>query len=499
MNRDELIKRLKGCEGNEIEFKSAKSEVPRSAYETVSAFANTSGGWIVFGVQENEGLFIPVGVDNPDRIQNDFLSSLRADNKVNHDINTTVQMVDIEGKILMSFYIPEASRQNKPVYLNGDIRRTFIRRGGSDQRCRMNEIERFLRDSTQDRWDGQVFDFPINEALDAKSVKWYRNHFYQANPGHNEEISDEEFLYQWGYLQRHGKYYVATRAAIVLFGSAAAVHHMLPRPILDIQWIPSKLNDTLPEVRWLDRVVYEENLMTTWQLLVAKYRQHEPAPFGKIDPHTLMRDDTPPGYRVFREAAVNLLIHQDYADHSRKAVIKFYRDVIQFWNPGDVFGSDVYLFEPGEKEVRNPRIAAAFRRLSLCEQAGTGLRMMQNQWKSLGHPQPRYINDRASKTFEFDLPLNLTDKKAESKAESDVSQQIRGILADGAKSKSSIAKKLGKNKVDGQLNSHIRNLIKTGEIEYTIPEKPNSRLQQYRLTNKGQEILKAAERNTSQS
>jgi predicted HTH transcriptional regulator len=61
--------------------------------------------------------------------------------------------------------------------------------------------------------------------------------------------------------------------------------------------------------------------------------------------------------------------------------------------------------EPGEKEARNPKIAAAFRRLALCEQAGTGLRMMKAQWVEQGHPEPEYVNDRGRKAFEFRLPL----------------------------------------------------------------------------------------------
>ena len=112
----------------------------------------------------------------------------------------------------------------------------------------------------------------------------------------------------------------------------------------------------------------------------------------------------PPGFRVFREASVNLLIHQDYGDHSRKAVIKFFRDGIQLWNPGDVFGDDSRLWEPGEKEVRNPSIAMAMRRIAMCEQAGTGLRMMREAWSKLGHPAPSYKNDRAGKAFELFIP-----------------------------------------------------------------------------------------------
>jgi len=109
-----------------------------------------------------------------------------------------------------------------------------------------------------------------------------------------------------------------------------------------------------------------------------------PKTFRDIDPATLERRDAPAGFRVFREAAMNLLIHQDCGDHARKAVIEFFTDGIQFWNPGDSFADEKHLLDPGEKDVRNPAIAMAIRRISMCEQAGTGLRMMQRDWQVLG-------------------------------------------------------------------------------------------------------------------
>ncbi|MBF0133982.1 MAG: winged helix-turn-helix transcriptional regulator [Magnetococcales bacterium] len=160
----------------------------------------------------------------------------------------------------------------------------------------------------------------------------------------------------------------------------------------------------MPETRWIDRIVCEDNIIQAWEQLLSKYRFFTPKPFRDIDPVTLGRRDDPPGFRVFREAAVNLLIHQDYGDHSRKAVIKFFRDGIHLWNPGDVFGDDSRLWEPGEKEVRNPSIAMAMRRIAMCEQAGTGLRMMREAWRKLGHPSPTYKNDRAGKAFELFIP-----------------------------------------------------------------------------------------------
>lgn len=62
------------------------------------------------------------------------------------------------------------------------------------------------------------------------------------------------------------------------------------------------------------------------------------------------------------------------------------------------------------------------------------------------------------------------------------------------KRKISIA--LGQKEISGQLNKVIRTLLVTGQIELTIPHKPNSRLQQYRLTQAGQQWLATAHKPT---
>jgi ATP-dependent DNA helicase RecG len=52
MTQEELINMLKVHEWRDIEFKEAQTDVPRNVYETVSAFANTDGGHLVFGVKK---------------------------------------------------------------------------------------------------------------------------------------------------------------------------------------------------------------------------------------------------------------------------------------------------------------------------------------------------------------------------------------------------------------------------------------------------------------
>jgi ATP-dependent DNA helicase RecG len=52
MDKEELINLIHAHEWKEVEFKEAQKKVPKSAYETVSAFANTEGGHLVFGVKK---------------------------------------------------------------------------------------------------------------------------------------------------------------------------------------------------------------------------------------------------------------------------------------------------------------------------------------------------------------------------------------------------------------------------------------------------------------
>jgi hypothetical protein len=53
-------------------------------------------------------------------------------------------------------------------------------------------------------------------------------------------------------------------------------------------------------------------------------------------------------------------------------------------------------------------------------------------------------------------------------------------LASAPLSRQEISTALGEKKISGQLNKVISQLIADGLIEYTIPDKPNSRLQKYR-------------------
>ncbi len=78
-----------------------------------------------------------------------------------------------------------------------------------------------------------------------------------------------------------------------------------------------------------------------------------------------------------------------------------------------------------------------------------------------------------------------------------VEQRILSILRHTPRSRSEISNGLGHKSVSGRLNEAIRLLMDDKLIEYTIPEKPNSRLQKYRLTENGKSRLAELEEGRS--
>jgi len=76
---------------------------------------------------------------------------------------------------------------------------------------------------------------------------------------------------------------------------------------------------------------------------------------------------------------------------------------------------------------------------------------------------------------------NHSQAQQESQQES-LRNRVLMLLINKELSKSEISRNLSHKKISGQLHPVSKSLLADGEIEYTIPEKPNSRMQKYRLT-----------------
>lgn len=80
-------------------------------------------------------------------------------------------------------------------------------------------------------------------------------------------------------------------------------------------------------------------------------------------------------------------------------------------------------------------------------------------------------------------PESQPESRPESQPES-LELRVLGLLAGTA-----LSSALGQKEASGHLNQVIRVLLADQTVEFTIPDKPNSRLQQYRITERGIALL----------
>ncbi len=209
-------------------------------------------------------------------------------------------------------------------------------------------------------------------------------------------------MQHFGLIKDTGAKLLPTRAALLLFGKESTIMQIFPRPIIDFRRLNSGFDDVLPDQRWDDRDLMECNLIVSWRRILEFYHKIAEIPF-KLDTETLERDDKPVDYTAFREATINVLTHQDFGDHTRKASIQMFKDRLIFWNPGASFVSKDEMFQPGEKPIRNPQIAGMFRRIGLGEQAGTGISAIYSNWRILKRVPPVIENDKSDHSFSLTL------------------------------------------------------------------------------------------------
>lgn len=102
-------------ENNRIEAKRAKGGLPNSIWETYSAFANTEGGVILLGVDEQDDhTLVATGVEDAHKMMTDLWNILNNKQKVSLNILTErmVATHEVEGKTVISIEVPKADRQH---------------------------------------------------------------------------------------------------------------------------------------------------------------------------------------------------------------------------------------------------------------------------------------------------------------------------------------------------------------------------------------------------
>ncbi|MGA1869376.1 MAG: Fic family protein [bacterium] len=202
---------------------------------------------------------------------------------------------------------------------------------------------------------------------------------------------------------------------------------------------------------------------------------------------------------AIREGLVNAFAHRDYADFAGGIAVYIYPMRLEIWNPGCLpAGITPGTLTTGHLSVlRNPDIAHVLYLRGFMEKLGRGSVMILKACKDRGLPAPMWASDEESGvTLTFFLP-QVGTKMARSGTEvtpevaPEVKPEVMRLLAvlKGSMDRKSLQAALGLKAEKNFRLLYLRPAIDSGLIEMTIPDKPHSSKQKYRLTAKGQQAL----------
>ena len=203
---------------------------------------------------------------------------------------------------------------------------------------------------------------------------------------------------------------------------------------------------------------------------------------------------------IFREVASNILIHREYRNaFPAKLIIE--RGQVRTENSNNPHGFGTLnpaTFTPFPK---NPVIAAFFREIHRADELGSGMRNMMKYGKAYGGEDPEMIEGDIFRIIvkcpDFEArQTDSTELRPELEAQSEAQSGAQSVpilqaLCERSLSANELTEILGLRSKTGAFKRTIKELLDKKFIEYTIPEKPNSRLQKYRLTDAGKHLLKS--------
>ncbi len=122
--------------------------LPKNIWETYSAFANTEGGDIILGVEElADKSFELAGIVNVREVLDELWMGLDDPCQVSTNLvsNTDAKVITIDGKKIIHLYVPQASKRQRPVFINDDaFSGTYLRFDSADIKVGEDIIRRMM-------------------------------------------------------------------------------------------------------------------------------------------------------------------------------------------------------------------------------------------------------------------------------------------------------------------------------------------------------------------
>jgi ATP-dependent DNA helicase RecG len=474
----QLIQLIRKGEGIDLEFKTCRNQLNRDVYETVCAFLNRHGGTILLGVSD-AGDIQGIDRDAVSQTKKDFVTTMNNPQKIHPPAYMTIDEVAVQGKPVLRIYVPESSQVHR---CNGRI---YDRNEDGDLDITDNTLEvAVLYQRKQAIYsENKIYPYAGLGELELDLLAKCRKIAVLRREDHPWRNMDDMELLKSAQLYQTdpetGKSGV-TLAGLLLLGKRSPLLSAVPHHRTDL--ILRKVNLD----RYDDRDFVDVNLVKSYDRIMAFVAKHLPDPFYLEGTISISIRDA-----IFREVASNILIHREYTNaFPAKLIIE--RGQVRTENSNRPHGFGALNPETFTPFPKNPVIAAFFRQIGRADELGSGMRKMMRYGKAYGGADPQLIEGDIFRIIvkvpEFG-PAGEEPVTPEVTPEvpPEVTPEVLKMLAvmSGEMTRGEIQDKLGLKDEKHFRESYQQVAVKLGFIEMTIPDKPRSSKQKYRLTEKG--------------
>jgi len=466
---------LTSPEGKTLEFKRDTSAL-KQIMRTIVAFANTARGMIIIG-REDDGKV--TGVEDPLLMEEQLANAIS--DSIAPAIIPDIEIFTIEKKSLLCIRVVHWPG---PFYVQseGQEQGVYIRIGSTNRKAGpefIAEIERQHRNRSFDQLPCPAYGV---EALD---MPYIQKIFTRLG-----RTVGEEQLVSLGILTPFGGRNVPTHGGIILFGKPDVRQQALP----DARVSCARFSGT-NKSEFLDQLDFEGSIIEVIEQVPAFIRRNTML-YPKIE--GMKREDIPayPAFAV-REILVNSVVHCDYSLIGMRVMVAIFADRMEIQSPGILpMGITLEDFKAGVSRIRNRVIARTFRELGHMEEWGSGYKRVVDfchengylipEWQEVGptirvtilpHPDVQEISPH-------DTPHDTPHVTPH------VEQLL--ILCETPSGRAVLQKHLGVKDRKYFYQAYLTPALEAGLLELTIPDKPKSKLQKYRLTSLGLRYLKNA-------
>ena len=451
-----------------IEFKKAKSGVPENLYDTFSSFSNTSGGIIVFGIDESNDYEV-CGIENVDFFQKKIVEqALMMEPK----IRPVITICEYKGRTIVVAEIAELDAFSKPCYYlgKGKMKGSYIRVGDAD--LPMTDYEIYSYDAFKYKTEDELRskDRVSADILNEVSINAFLDKITTLKPN-MINLDSKSILKMSGILDNNG---IPTICGIMNFGKYPQIF----APNLDIVAVKCASDkyglENSDGVRFLDNKRLDGTIADMLKMSIS-FVASNIKKATRINSQGDREDILEYPMKAIREIILNALIHRDYSIHTENEPIRLtiYEDRLEVTNPGGLYGR-LTIDELGKTraDIRNPFIASTLETLEITENRYSGVPTIYAEMKKAGLLEPKFENERGV----FKVTLYNSLKK--NVVNDDFVEKIKKFCK-VPRSKEAIAKFFGYDEKHPAyfIRSRVLPLIEKGILGYTIVDKPKSKNQ----------------------